>query len=188
MSVSSVNYPYIYKIFFVGSNRRIQRIPMRTKRWYSSVIHLSAVDNPETAQLHGARCLSSAIRFYVLPLFKSGLSSLWKIYLVQRVAMIRSRVFEQLIEITRLFLFSFTTNEGKGGDGFGEFWTSWASFTFTGVERGFTCTNLFFYIMNSQLENCNSLDGHFYVNIFIYIENFNENFQYLFISEYIEIQ
>lgn len=106
MSVSSVNYPYIYKIFFVGSNRRIQRIPMRTKRWYSSVIHLSAVDNPETAQLHGARCLSSAIRFYVLPLFKSGLSSLWKIYLVQRVAMIRSRVLEQLIEITHLFLFS----------------------------------------------------------------------------------
>lgn len=85
------------------------------------------------------------------------------------------------------FFESFTTNEGKGGDGFGEFWTgrptSWASFTFTGIERGFTCTNLFFYIMNSQLENCNSCWWPLQINIFIYTENFNENFQYLFISE-----
>lgn len=104
MSVSSVNYPYIYKIFFVRPSRRIQRIPMQVERWYSSVIHLSTVDNPETTELYGARCLSSAIRFYVLFLFISGLSSLWKIYLVQSVAMMHSHVLEQLIEITRFFL------------------------------------------------------------------------------------
>lgn len=67
MLVSSINYPYIYKIFFVRPSQRIQKIPMRTERWYSSVIHLSTMDNPETADstvLHVSHLPSVSI-FYL---------------------------------------------------------------------------------------------------------------------------
>lgn len=103
MLVSSINYLYIYKIFFVRPSQRIQKIPMRIERWYSSVIHLSTMDNPETL-----RCSTSLIchpSLFSISVYQWTFVAMKNIFR-QSVAMMHSHVLEQLIEITRLFLSS----------------------------------------------------------------------------------
>lgn len=106
MLVSSINYPYIYKIFFVRPSReefkRYQCEP-NVGIHQSFICQRWIIQRPQTL-----RCSTSLIchpSLFSISVYQWTFVAMKNIFR-QSVAMMHSHVLEQLIEITRLFLSS----------------------------------------------------------------------------------